>query len=81
MTFSILQKLPNMVKSVTVSPSDKVEPNENNFPDGMLEELQHAIWPNDDHDKFCKTLDEWPDLMELKNGPLLDTLLHRYVGT
>ena len=46
--------------------------------DALNEEIRVAIWPNYDHEKFLKILDDWPELTTLKHGTLQETLLHRY---
>ena len=45
--------------------------------DNLGEELRLAIWPNYDHEKFISILNEWPDLINIKSGPMQETLLHR----
>ena len=57
----------------------KVQPSKDGaLLDKMGEELRMAIWPMYDHDKFTSTLEQWPELMDLKSGLMQETLLHRY---
>ena len=46
--------------------------------DALNEDIRLAIWPNYDHEKFLKILDDWPELTTLKHGTLQETSLHRY---
>ena len=56
----------------------KVQPSKDaDLLDKLGEELRLAIWPFYDHDKFTQTLEEWPELLELKDGGKQETLLHR----
>ena len=62
----------NGVKKVKIQPSK-----DGDVLDKLGEELRMSIWPMSDHDKFTSTLDEWPDLMDMKSGQFQETLLHR----
>jgi hypothetical protein len=66
----------NVVSPVKKLKKQKSESKESKLGD-LGEELRLSIWPNYDHDKFITALDEWPELMELKNGTMQETLLHR----
>ena len=57
----------------------KVQPSKDgDLLDKLGEELRFAIWPMYDHNKFTSTLEQWPELMDLKSGLMQETLLHRY---
>ena len=56
----------------------KVQPSKDgDLLDKLGEELRFAIWPLYDHEKFTKTLEDWPELLDLKSGRMQETLIHR----
>ena len=57
--------------------NSKVSNGDSESSDSIREEINLAIWPQYDTEKFNKILKDNPDLMTSKHGPMQETLLHR----
>ena len=57
--------------------NSKVSNGDSESSDSIREEINLAIWPQYDTEKFNKIMKDNPDLMTSKHGPMQETLLHR----